>query len=355
MDRRWRWTKAPHLIAGLGIALFTGAFVHHATELATLNGSLGPVAAFLLDSLPALGLVYAGYWLAGSDLSPADRWTVLGRCLVGAALFGGILALTMGIRIYEARSVPEPVFPLLVATEAGAIAGFLTGYYVARARADARRAEAVSDALAFVNDLIRHDLRNDLTVIVGRGDHLRKAVDGDAADSATVVVEKSEEAINRIETTEAVTETLVGDPRLEPTDLSTIAAEMTARIDGTHPVEFRTNLPESAPVRANSGLRSVVDNLLENAAEHNDAETPSVEVAVSVEDDVVRLSIRDNGPGIPVERRRTLLEPGLHSEGGGLSLVGTLVEGYDGTVRIEDNNPRGTVVTVDLPRAEADS
>ena len=48
---------------------------------------------------------------------------------------------------------------------------------------------------------------------------------------------------------------------------------------------FSTGLSttDRAPVVANAGVRSVVDNLVENAVEHNDADDPRVHVAVELD------------------------------------------------------------------------
>jgi len=65
------------------------------------------------------------------------------------------------------------------------------------------------------------------------------------------------------------------------------------------------------------------------------------------------LTVRDNGPGIPDGRKASLFTAdGTVGEGGGLALVGTLVDGYDGRVRVADNEPRGTVVAITLPRPD---
>ena len=314
---------------------------------------MGPLAALLLDSVPALGLVYAGFYTARSDLPERDRLRVVRWCLGGGTLFGVVMCATFVVRIAEGRSVAEPVFPLLVAVEAGAIAGTVAGYYNARARADARQARTVSDALAFVNDLIRHDIRNDLTVIDGRAELLEmdRAEPAPGHEHAAVISEKASEALTRIETTRAIADVLEGDPELESVDLAAVAGQLAARTRNTFDITVETDLPDRAPVTANAGLRSVVDNLLENAAEHNDADEPRIEVSVDAGPEAVQLTVGDNGPGIADERKAALLdasEPG----GNGLTLVRTLIEGYGGTIRIEDNQPRGAEFVVTLPRAD---
>jgi hypothetical protein len=344
--------RSPFVLSGVGALLFVTAIVHHVRETLVLNGLVGPALALLLDGVPALGLVYAGYQLSRSDFSPRERWTTTMWSLSGIVLLVSVMTATFLVRTFEGRQLAEPAFPLLVAAGAGGIAGFVAGYYNARARTDARRSRTATNALGFINGLIRHDLRNDLNVIRGHADLLAEsATDGGAGDP-TVVADKTEEALSRIETSRVIADTLVGDPELEPVDVVPVIAEMAGRIDDTFPAIVTTDLPESAVVTANDGIRSVVDNLLENAVEHNDAADPHVEVAVTVGAETVRLVVTDNGPGIPDQLKQSLFDPGEDGFGGGLSLVYTLVTGYGGEVSVADADPSGTRFVVELPRDE---
>jgi signal transduction histidine kinase len=332
--------------------LLVTAVVHHSREIAAVGGAAGPTLALALDGVPALVLAYAGYRLSTVDLPPREVWTAAVWSLGGTVLFVAVLGATFLVRVFEGRPLVEPVFPLLVAAAAGGISGLVAGYYNVRAQADARQSRMATNALAFINDLIRHDLRNDLNVIQGHADLLSESAADVGAGDPAVVAEKTEEALSRIETSKVIADTLIGDPDLEPIDLVPVVAEMAARISNTVAATVETDLPDSAVVSANDGVQSVVDNLIENAVEHNDADDPRVAVAVTAGYDFVRLTVTDNGPGIPDDRKGTVFEPGEGGSGGGLSLIYTLVTGYGGDVWIEDAEPRGTRFVVELPRAD---
>jgi len=332
--------------------LLVTAVVHHSREIAAVGGAAGPTLALALDGVPALVLAYAGYRLSTVDLPPREVWTAAVWSLGGTVLFVAVLGATFLVRVFEGRPLVEPVFPLLVAAAAGGISGLVAGYYNVRAQADARRSRTATNALAFINDLIRHDLRNDLNVIQGHADLLSESAADVGAGDPTVVADKTEEALSRIETSKVIADTLIGDPDLEPIDLVPVVAEMASRISNTVAATVETDLPDSAVVSANDGVQSVVDNLIENAVEHNDADDPRVAVAVTAGYDFVRLTVTDNGPGIPDDRKGTVFEPGEGGSGGGLSLIYTLVTGYGGDVWIEDAEPRGTRFVVELPRAD---
>jgi signal transduction histidine kinase len=116
-----------------------------------------------------------------------------------------------------------------------------------------------------------------------------------------------------------------------------------------------TDIQPGVEVVANTTFRAVVMNLLGNAIEHNDAETPVVEMAVSHGDDRACLRVADNGPGFPDGLAEQAFGegrqgPGNRGLGIGLYMVQVLTENVDGSVTVDDNDPRGAVVTVELQR-----
>jgi signal transduction histidine kinase len=116
---------------------------------------------------------------------------------------------------------------------------------------------------------------------------------------------------------------------------------------------------EPAPVMADDLLSRAVSNLLANAVEHNDSDVPSVEVRVDVDGPAVRISVADNGPGIPDAEIDSVFDPserGLESDGEGLGLflVASIVRQYDGRVDVADT-ATGTCFTITLPRATVDA
>jgi two-component system nitrogen regulation sensor histidine kinase NtrY len=101
-------------------------------------------------------------------------------------------------------------------------------------------------------------------------------------------------------------------------------------------------------------LHRAVTNLLENAAAALEG-AGRVGVHVSHEPDlgVVRISVADDGPGVPAEDRERLFEPYFsRKEGGtglGLAIVSAVAGDHRGTVRVRDNVPRGAVFEIEFP------
>jgi PAS domain S-box-containing protein len=231
------------------------------------------------------------------------------------------------------------------------------------ARKEAEQALSTErDQYALLNQIVRHDIRNDATVVRGWGSQLRDEV---SAEGAAALDRIMDAATHTLELTEAVRDLAAivstDEPTLEPVDLTDIlqkefrrvrsnfeyqADSLSLRVDGSLP---------DVEVLATPLLSSVFTNLLDNAVFHNDADEIRITVSADAGPESVRVHIADNGPGIPDARKDDVFdqgEQGLESSGSGLGLylVDRLVERFGGDVRLTDNDPRGTVVTVELQR-----
>jgi signal transduction histidine kinase len=79
-------------------------------------------------------------------------------------------------------------------------------------------------------------------------------------------------------------------------------------------------------------------------------------VAPTKYEEYVEIQIVDDGPGIPDEERLVATKPEEtsplnHGTGLGLWAASTIVRSFEGSFRIEDNDPRGSIVSMTLPRA----
>ena len=109
------------------------------------------------------------------------------------------------------------------------------------------------------------------------------------------------------------------------------------------------------PVRA---FEQAIANLLDNAAEAIEGRSaPELRISLSRGNDELRLTVADNGVGVPEALLRrigepffTTKEPG-HGTGLGLYLARHVVERQGGEMRIESSEGRGTRVTLALPEA----
>jgi len=122
-------------------------------------------------------------------------------------------------------------------------------------------------------------------------------------------------------------------------------------------VVFDADRPDEDAVVPDA-LSVVVNNLIENAAVHNDGEQRRVRVGAAVDDGRARVWVADNGPGID-DYELNVLNAGTetalrHGSGLGLWLVKWGTELLGGSVSFEPNEPTGTVVTATIPLERAD-
>ncbi len=222
---------------------------------------------------------------------------------------------------------------------------------------DVTELKASEQRLSVVNRILRHNLRNELTVILGEVDRLADQPDNDEAlerlGTAATRLSRLSEKARHIRSS-----TVGADAPTVAVDLAAVAESVLAQHRERSPAaRLSLESPEAAfvPAPDREAVETILDNLLENAIEHHDRAQPSVAVTVEPGDPVV-LQVTDDGPGIPPAEREPLTqreESQLeHASGLGLWLVRWLVEAADGTLAFADREPRGTVVTVRLPPAE---
>jgi signal transduction histidine kinase len=353
MDRQEVYESSPLLIVGVGLLVFVAAASHHLTEAMNLGVVVGPAIALMADGLPALGVVYGGYYLSRTDFEPENEWRVFLATVGGSLIVSGVIGLGILVRLREGRPISEPPFQMLLGTSAGLLAGFVAGYYYARSRESARRSTRTMSTLAFTNRVLRHDIKNDMTVIRGRANVIADTDPEDelVVDSAQTITNQVDKVLTVLDSTGAISQAISDDPDFDEVDLAEIVGDVVDHCDDSLPGTVTRDTPESATIRGNEAVRTVVTNLVENGIEHNDSDDPCVHVTVEPAVDSVFLRVHDNGPGVPDGEKQTLFEARPDDMGkGGLHVVSTLVENFGGEIRVEDNEPRGAVFVVELQR-----
>ncbi|PSQ44080.1 histidine kinase [Halobacteriales archaeon SW_7_68_16] len=203
--------------------------------------------------------------------------------------------------------------------------------------------------LGVLNRVLRHNLRNDMTVVLGHAQRIEAGTDDDALGlSASSIVDTGEDLLALGEKARHIEELHERD--LEPIRVDAVTAideAMTAVRDEFPDADVTVDVPERQPVRAVDELRTVVEYLVDNACRHGDQ---PVEVTLAETEDRVRLTVADAGPGIPEheldtirEGQETSLE---HGSGLGLWIVHWIVEKSEGDLQFDTDD--GTTVHVDL-------
>ncbi|PKL56058.1 MAG: histidine kinase [Methanomicrobiales archaeon HGW-Methanomicrobiales-6] len=172
--------------------------------------------------------------------------------------------------------------------------------------------------LTLMNSIVRHDIVNQVTVVLGNIGLLQEQpLDADVS----AALDKLQAAVkiiqSQIEFTRDYQDLGVRTPRWSPIEPLVTAAAKTLRVTG---IRVTTEL-NGLSIYADPLLSSVFYNLLENAMRHGGTVT-EVRVTVVPDGGGARIVWEDNGVGVPAEHKEQIFERGFGSHTGlGLFLV----------------------------------
>ena len=146
-------------------------------------------------------------------------------------------------------------------------------------------------------------------------------------------------------------------PAFEPVDVANITRRLVIDIHRPGLTTAVHDLDMPALLSgAEDQLHKLVRNLLHNAKEHAESR---IDVTIERQPDLIRLTVADDGPGIPTADRERALEPFVRLDvartrdtggtGLGLAIVAGVVAAHSGSIRITDSEPHGATIIVQLP------
>jgi PAS domain S-box-containing protein len=215
--------------------------------------------------------------------------------------------------------------------------------------------------LSELNRVLRHNVRNSLTAIIGHAEVLVDEVDDDQRSHVERILDQANSLAETSEKSSLIRQHLSSEESGTTTiELTTVVERLVSEFETEYPdATIRTDLEPAVVETGAATFRAVLSELVDNAVRHNDRESPTVTIAIENPDPSsahAKLRVIDDGPGID-DQERSAVEPGIdrqltHSSGLGLAHVHWIVTDCGGELTITDNEPRGTVVTLSLPRAE---
>ncbi len=117
-------------------------------------------------------------------------------------------------------------------------------------------------------------------------------------------------------------------------------------------------IESSVSVFADEGdLAEVLGNILDNAYKHCQKKVMTAAESIVLEDGRpgIRITIEDDGLGIPENKRDAILERGVRldsagaGQGFGLSIVANIITSYNGAITISESSMGGALFTIDFP------
>ncbi|WP_436903702.1 histidine kinase N-terminal 7TM domain-containing protein [Halovenus halobia] len=210
------------------------------------------------------------------------------------------------------------------------------------------------ERLSVLNRILRHNLRNELTIVQGHLGIAEERVDDEQAEHGLTVATDAVDNLLKTSETARTVERALGETE---TDRKLVALEQlfetVTEVEAEHPnAEISVDAPSLALLTNPSVFRSVLRQLVENAIEHNDSDVPTVNVTAGQTETRFEVTVTDNGPGIP-EHEQMVIERGEetaleHGSGLGLWLVKWGVTRLGGDVTFETNS-EGSTATLSFP------
>jgi two-component system OmpR family sensor kinase len=147
----------------------------------------------------------------------------------------------------------------------------------------------------------------------------------------------------------------------DPVELDEVVAESVETARMLEPERsIACRLDRSTVIGDRDRLRQMVDNLLSNVRAHTDADA-AVEVGLVRADDVVRLTVKDNGHGLTDEQAAHVFERFYRADpsrartaggaGLGLSIVAAVTDAHGGRATASAVPGGGAAFTIELPLA----
>lgn len=192
-----------------------------------------------------------------------------------------------------------------------------------------------NDQLEEFTSVVSHDLRNPLSVAVGRLELVREECESEHLDTIARAHERMETLIENLLTLARHGETARD---ITPVDLTTLSENCWQNV-----VTTKATLAVDIDRRIQadrSSLQQLLENLMRNAVEHG-----GEDVTVTVGELEDGFYVEDDGPGIPENARDEVFEAGYSTaedgNGFGLSIVKQVADGHGWTICVTDGSEGG--------------
>ncbi|WP_396610987.1 histidine kinase N-terminal 7TM domain-containing protein [Haloferax sp. S1W] len=207
--------------------------------------------------------------------------------------------------------------------------------------------------LEVLNRVLRHNLRNDMTVVMGYVDMVEAHLPPGEREAAATIRSRSEALLSigeKARSVERVMADIDAGSQFDAAEtVETIVEEVRSAFErGSVTIDAPATLPV---VGSEPATKLVVRELVENAFDHG-GHDPTVRVELREDQSDLVVTVSDDGPGVP-EYERTVVEAGgesalQHGSGIGLWAVRWAVDALGGRLSFDVDG--GTTATVRLPR-----
>lgn len=217
-----------------------------------------------------------------------------------------------------------------------------------------RESEAELELLRQVFErTLRHNIRNDVNVLEGYAQRIQAAANGESVEMAERIAETSQDLADTSRKARTVGRLVDRDSQVAEIDICGALDALIEVVESSYSdVDFQLSCPDETHVEIDPTVQIGLQNLIENAAEHNEGDVQTVEIGVEEVEDGVIVTITDDGPGIPgselsvIENKEET--PLKHGSGLGMWVIYWVDETTGASISF-DTGDSGTTATVRIP------
>jgi PAS domain S-box-containing protein len=237
--------------------------------------------------------------------------------------------------------------PVVVDGEVERIVGF------SRDVTERRRRE---QQLAVMDKLLRHNIRNDMNVVIGEAEHIEAEDDADVPERTRVIRDTAAQLIMTAEKQREIIELLTDPGTPGEVDLPEAVTRVGERMRERYPdADIEIDVPERASAFALHGIETAIAELAENAIVHTAEGTPTIRLVCRTTGGRATVEVLDDCEPIPEYEYQVIIgdhemDDLYHGSGVGLWLVYWLVELSDGDIEFETRGSSGNRVRLTFAR-----
>ena len=215
--------------------------------------------------------------------------------------------------------------------------------------------------LQLLHRLIRHNLRNEMSVVMGHAGSLERALEDDDHEQQVEIIKRVADDVSQMtESVSRIEEIASNDATdFSPTDVPALLDELAGEFESEFPgasVTVEAETEAGVLVSADRGLRYGLEHAIRNAIQHNDSDRPEVVLRAARDDRDSRavVQVTDDGPAIPdvevdaIDADADISEM-QHGSGVGLFVMKWCAESLGGRLEVHADDSRGNVVEFMLP------
>jgi nitrogen fixation/metabolism regulation signal transduction histidine kinase len=213
---------------------------------------------------------------------------------------------------------------------------------------------------------LAHEIKNPLTPIQLSAERLQHKLSAKLnADDANMLQRATDTIVNQVTAMKSMVNEFSEYARAPSAVLSKLninklikdvsALYETAREDGAQVNINYQLMPNMPDIKGDATmLRQVLHNLMQNAQDAlKQTPNPEILVQTSFDEAAIKLVVKDNGQGFPVDLLAHAFEPYVttkaHGTGLGLAIVKKMIEEHFGQIKIENNATGGACISIVLP------